>query len=120
MKVEQRERTITEEIYIADDGTEFDDEDDCLEHERKCALGKIKMYDQNLEETNSLEECHCVNLNTWVALNDFVKACKDQFNTKGLERPGIYIYTEGTYSNRDKAWTNISEIMKEVNGGNDD
>lgn len=33
MKIEPREMTVTKELYIADDGTEFEDYDDCGEYE---------------------------------------------------------------------------------------
>lgn len=36
MRIEKRERTVYEEIYIADDGTQFDTERHCLNYEREC------------------------------------------------------------------------------------
>ena len=40
MRIEKRERTVYEEIYIADDGTQFDTERHCLNYEKEIKMQK--------------------------------------------------------------------------------
>ncbi len=40
MRIEKREKTVYEEIYIADDGTQFDTKHHCLEYEKKIEMCK--------------------------------------------------------------------------------
>lgn len=40
MRIEKREKTVYEEIYIADDGTQFDTERHCLNYEKEIKMQK--------------------------------------------------------------------------------
>lgn len=121
MRVETRKVTIEEEVYIADDGTEFDDKEECETHELLEKGSQLLMIDYRGYDTDSIDDCWAVNLRSFVETETFVALCKySDISAKGVEGPGVYIYTEGTYGNRNDAWTNISTIMNALNGGNND
>jgi len=49
-------------VYIADDGTEFDDEDDCFayEQERNLDNGKHTFFDNGLKRIKEFKDCEDV------------------------------------------------------------
>ena len=121
MKKEIRKVTVEKEIYIAYDGTEFDDPDDCEVHEILEKASAINMIDYRGFKTTSIDDCWAVNLRSFVETENFIALCKYcDVSSKGVEGPGMYIYTEGTYGARNDAWTNISTIMEALNGGSND
>ena len=71
--------------YVAFDGTEFDDEDDCLAYERTIQAtdyeGEIFFYDINRKpiplHTEDLEDVYFVNIETEKACQWFVDRCGD-------------------------------------------
>lgn len=111
-------REITK--YIADDGKEFDDEDDCLDYERGIKIKDIygfKTYDQRGKEifpkdyvSNMTEFSYDVcyirveNIKGW---EEFEKLCIDEFDTyfyNGLDEiseKGLY-YKDDDYD----CWVN--------------
>lgn len=121
MRVETRKVTIEEEVYIAEDGTEFDDREDCEAHEILEKGRELPMIDYRGYETESIDECWAVNLRSLSEVKAFVDVCKySDISSRGVTGPGMYIYTEGTYGARNNAWTNISEIINTLNGGSND
>lgn len=121
MKTKTKKVTTTVEVYIADDGTEFDNEDDCRYYELKQIREKLDMYDYHLAKTNNTGCCRYVKLDTQEQVRDFIDSCKDAFvSTTGIERTGIYIYTEGTYGDRTTSWVNVTEVLSVINGGTND
>lgn len=121
MRVETRKVIIKEEVYIAEDGTEFDDKEECETHELLKKGEELLMIDYRGYDTDNLDDCWAVNLRSLSEVKTFVDLCKySDISSKGVDGTGMYIYTEGTYGGRNNAWTNISQIVKDLNGGNDD
>lgn len=52
MRIEKREKKVYEEIYIADDGTQFDTKRHCLEYEKKMKCVKRLRMQKSLEYVN--------------------------------------------------------------------
>ena len=125
MRTETRQIMIEEEVYIADDGKEFDDEDDCIAYEITRSCEKIKMRDYRWAQTDDVENCQTVKLDNLDEIKSFIELCKySGVSHKGIEAPGVYLYTEGRWGACNEAWTNISEMIKsfeeseEINSGN--
>lgn len=115
MKVEQREVVVTKEVFIAVDGTTFDDEDDCLEHEYFINEAKLALYDHKFEKS-TLDSCSYVRLDTEEDVELMRSLCEYQGLTdRGIIEPGIYMYM-GHYTER---WINISEVIMRIRGGSE-
>ena len=108
MKSEMRKITIEQEVFVAFDGTEFTDEDDCTDYEIGLKLQRFQMLDHNFRLCSSVEECQYVNLKTKEDVEEFIDICVYiGIDCEGLDRPGVYMY----YYHGD-SWTNISEIIE--------
>lgn len=115
MREETRQVIVEQTVYIADDGKEFDDEDDCKAYEAIGSAERLKMYNYSGIKTNSVENCWYVKLDTFTDTLTFIELCKyDGISHKGIEGPGIYMYTEGNYGKGNDAWTNLSPIIKHI------
>lgn len=115
MRTEIRQRVIEDEVYIADDGKEFDDIDECESYENRLAGQKLIMYDYSETRCELVENCWYVKLNNQEDIEAFKAICKyDGISHKGVTSPGVYMYVEGGYGRGNDAWTNISEIVKRV------
>lgn len=68
MKIEKREKTVYEEIYIADDGTQFDTKRHCLEYEKEIKMRK---------KANDAEKLRIYKLNDVIPLID-VETCENR------------------------------------------
>ena len=84
--------------YVADDGTEFETEKECLEHE--CLLADIEssfiMYDENLNKLSSEDYDDCYYINVIRRANDVGDYLYNHYGI-GVERTdiakeGIYYY----------------------------
>lgn len=113
MKTSTKTITIEKEIYIAEDGTEFDDQDDCEAYENRLVGKRLKMYSYNYLPCESVDECCYAKLNTLEDVQAFVGLCEYiGVSYRGIIEPGLYMYTEGRWGAGNNAWTNISEIFK--------
>lgn len=113
MREEKRPITIEQTVYIADDGKEFDDEDDCKSYEINQVCESLKMRNYLGVKTNNIDNCQAVKLNSFVEIQSFIELCAyEGVSYKGISEPGIYLYTEGRYGNGNEAWTNISKIIE--------
>lgn len=116
MRIETRQVTVEQEVYIAEDGAEFDDEDDCEAYENALVGQRLKMYDYNEMPCDSLGECWYVKLDTQEEINSFMTLCDYMgVHRSGIKEPGVYMYTEGTGC----TWTNISEVIKSIEESED-
>lgn len=106
--------------YIADDGKEFDDEDDCLDYERSIKILKVygfRAYDRQGKEifpkdyvknmdyfTYDVYYIKVENIKGW---EEFEKLCNDEFDTyfydglDSISENGLY-YKDDDYD----CWTN--------------
>ena len=120
MKVEIKKITVEQEVYISEDGKEFDSSDDCEAYEYRLIGKKLKMYTHLGKPTNTVEDCLYVNLDSSESISSFVNLCKfDGISYNGIDKQGVYLYTEGRYGDGHTAWTNISEIVKSVKESED-
>lgn len=118
MKIETRKVTVEQEVYIAEDGTEFEDEDDCEAYENTCIGENLQMYSYKLIKTTSAGCVRYAKLDTPEQVSNFITLCKAAcVSIIGIEDPGIYIYTEGTYGDRETAWINVSRAIKIMESG---
>ena len=109
MKTELREVTTTKEVYIADDGTEFEDDDECEAYEMDCLAKTIKFYSHDLDESD-LDQCTYMKCMTQTAFDNVLKLCDYQgLTTEGLCGPGIYMY-QGI---SDK-WVNLNDLITAI------
>lgn len=121
MKTDIRKVTIEQEVYIAEDGAEFDDANDCECYEARLVGKRLKMYTSRYVKTDTVENRYLVKLDSWTDAKDFIELCRfDGINSKGIAGPGVYLYIEGTYSGGKEAWTNISEIISKVEEASND
>lgn len=98
--------TVEQEVYIACDGTEFEDEDDCIAYEVELTEAKFEMYNHLLHKVDSISECYYVCLNSADNVNQFIDCCKYYgITTNGIRRPAIYAYDD-----RD-SWINLNSVM---------
>lgn len=82
--------------YVADDGTEFETEKECLEHESSIAdiENSFIIYDKKLNEVDNIDYCDYINVLR--RAEDVANYLYDQYGI-GMERDdidkeGIYLY----------------------------
>lgn len=114
MRVESKEVTVMKNIYISDDGKEFYDRADCLNHEfeiRKKAIEDC-CFDVNGNKTD-IDNCVVAYLPDDKSVEAFISvsdACG--LTHEGIGKPGFYIYTD--FSNN---WVMIDEVIDRIKGG---
>ena len=94
------------EVFIADDGTEFDDEWDCMEYEWICEYGpeldKIKFFDcdnkqlvwnKDDEFYYSLNRVELETEEEFNALHELAKGCGWCALFESITGPGIWVYS---------------------------
>lgn len=113
MRTETREVLVKKEIYIADDGKEFEDEEDCLDYEFDKVKGELTYYDAALDEIDEPDECVFVDLRT----EKDVKLCKHVFDVYGvhdggIDEPGLYMWWE-----TEQQWMNLDWLINHIRGG---
>lgn len=113
MKIETRQVTIEKEIYIANDGREFDEETNCKEYEAGLIEAAIEFYDRDLERSD-LGSCTYVIVKTPDEIEALIDLCRyHDISHKGIsEKTGIYMYVD-----RRDMWTNISDTVDRLRLG---
>lgn len=103
MRTETRKVLVEQEVYIAEDGKEFTEEDECIAHEYHILESKLKLYSSKFQRTN-VDHCWYAVLENDIDVNSFKKVCNYQGITfVGITKPGIYMYN-------DRQWVPISEL----------
>lgn len=87
------------EVFIADDGTEFDDEDECLAHEERSKIeflkrNGVRVFDCDFNEPQNAEEI--VFFHVFNATEENYRAVKDFFEYWGCEF-NVDVWKSGTY-----------------------
>ena len=114
MREERRMIQTEVSVYIAEDGTEFDCEDDCESYEIRLIEKRLVMYNHRLEKVDTVDSCQYAKLSTPKEVDDFIAVCKyEGVSCGGIKSPGLYTYAEGVYGRKD-AWINISNIIKSI------
>lgn len=118
MKTKTKLVTVEQTIYVAKDGKEFADEDDCLKYENSCIGENLQMYSYTLLKTYNVGCCRYAKIDTPEQVTDFITLCRYHgVSIRGIEAPGIYIYVEGTYGDRETAWINVSRAIEIMEAG---
>ena len=113
MKTEIREVTVKKEVYIADDGTVFEDEEECAEYELELFEKDLRLYNFRFKKVDHADECTYANLITANDVINFKKACKWYgLVNVGLNEPGIY-----TFSCFRDYWINMDDVIIRIRGG---
>ena len=110
-------------IYIADDGTKFDDEDECLAHERKIRMRKanfaenIRLFSRDKEEfifidSDDYERAFFMEILTDEAaamLEEWVREEYNSymFNNKTIPTAGRFYFDE-----TNDEWVNVEELRQ--------
>ena len=116
MKQITKEVTIVKDIYIADDGTEFDDIDKCKDYEIECSEKTLRFYDKY---GNKSDICGClfVALDTREDVDALITVCEYRgITTRGIANEGVYSYI----TDDNGMWINITEKIAKINGGNNE
>ena len=106
MEVKRKEVVIMKDIFVACDGTEFEDEDECIEHEFDIRRQELVCYDDEFNRID-FESCNYVGALNEDLLKLFLEICDhDGITSRGIDAIGLYKYIyKGNY------WLNISQIM---------
>lgn len=87
-----REVLREEEIYIARDGKEFNDEGECLDYENELNINSIEAYDENFNKA-SFEGAIYVVVHSDEELNFICEVCDyNGWTCDGLNENGLYRY----------------------------
>jgi len=112
MRIEKRKVTIEKEVYIASDGTEFENEDLCEGHEYTLIENRLRFYDKEYRRC-SLDVCDYVYLTSKEEISDLLSLCAwTGITSQGIESEGLYLW-------HDEEWINISEPVKKILEGED-
>ena len=112
-----------ETIYIADDGTKFDDENSCLQYERKTALDKIKnsifLFDDNGNELplddKGFEQCYFVVSKSDKASRIAWELLQDEYGAPFNEcRAGIWYYDYDEWHSVDGEFLSLQRIIAKL------
>lgn len=122
MKTEVRKVEIEREVYIAEDGTVFEDEDECVDYEYEANEKSLNLYDPEYNKTD-FENCHFVDLCTDEDVKKFESVCKVYgLSSRGADKPGLYMWNK-CYGPDNKTWANLEEIVAnllKLRGDNND
>ena len=115
MEIKQKKVTIMRNIYIACDGTEFMDNDDCIEYEMGLIEKSLGCFNLTFDKTD-FDSCIYVYLTNEDDVKKVKQLCEYRgMSSKGFNNPGIYMYNDG-YNNKD-SWVNLEEILASIKGG---
>ena len=92
MKIIVKKIEVEKEFYVANDGTEFEDEYECTAYDMTLLCEKFETYDEDFNRTN-FESAEYVVVHSDEELNDIEKVC--EFNGwvyEGITETGLYKY----------------------------
>jgi hypothetical protein len=113
--------------YRADDGTEFEEEEDCLNYESGLKLqsveGELFLYDcdgepipLNNAEIGEIEFIHCVTPRALDAFTQFyeIQGCYMPDELRNSETPmySFYDYRDGVWNNLKEEYENLNRIAE--------
>lgn len=114
MKIDFKEIKVTREIYIAEDGTEFNDKDECLEYEMRLCEKTINFYDGSFNKSD-FASCVYADLPNSDAIQALINICDyERMPISGLENPGVYLYDEEAHWHKGNVWVNLTEGMAKI------
>lgn len=112
--------------YVADDGTIFEDEDECYEYELKLKItnlkDRVRLFDNTLTElpltAENFEDYYYIAIHDTTAIAEIKAICDDNpniyhpwFPMRGgcKEEQGLYMYNESN-----ETWYNLYTIKEEI------
>lgn len=114
MRIEQKEVTVLRPVYIACDGKEFLDEDECEAYEIELVEKTLKLYDNNCEPTD-IDKSSFANLISDEDVENFKNVCEwHGISSKGIDKPALYMYDE---SYRSDCWVNLDDVCFRIRRG---
>lgn len=114
MKTETRKVTIEQTVYIADDGREFMNEDECTDYEFGLLEKTFNCYDGKYNNA-SPEDCVYIDLPTVEDIERFKRYCDvSDIIDDGIDKPGLYMFDDKNYIN--EYWLNLDEVMVRIRG----
>lgn len=117
MRTEIRKVTVEQEVYIANDGREFTDEDECTDYEFNLVEKTLTYYDIECQKTDDVHKCMIINLITDSDVENFKLVCDVcDIPVEGIGGPGLYIYNEYKYEG---GWLDVDEIISKIRGGSE-
>lgn len=115
MKLEFKKITVEKEVYISEDGMEFDTYDECENHELNMIAERLNMYDSKFNKCLQAEDAYYVKLDKQEDVEAFVRLANyDGVSSSGITYPGIYTYVENTYGRGKVAWLNLLETVNKI------
>ena len=112
MKTKTKMVMTEQTIYIAEDGKEFFDEDDCLSHERDLLEKGLEFYTWSLSP-GKLSNCRYVKATTPELVDKLMKLVDmEGITSVGIREPGIYMYQ----CTSPRQWINISQAVDIIKG----
>ena len=104
MKTIKRKVLREEEIYIARDGKEFDDEGECLDYENELNIKSIEAYDEEFNKTD-FEGAAYVVIRSDEEIEFIAEVCEyNGWTSEGLDEVGLFHYN---YSYRRDKWEKV-------------
>lgn len=109
--------------YIADDGTEFDSEDECLEYENRFSsiVNKIIfIQDREILDPKESNIKHCCEWCTaiYVPHEEDIEAISQMFDSFGVENPFNNCYCSGIHYYED-GWISLDEEIEKLENRKD-
>lgn len=112
--------------FVANDGTIFEDEDECYEYELNFRITRLKdrvrLFDEEMTElpltAESFENCYHIAIYDITAITEVVELCEDEL---GVYHPwhravgscekeqGLYKYNVS-----DETWYNLNSVKEEI------
>lgn len=110
-------------IYIADDGTKFDDEDECLAHERKLRMRQanfaqnVRLFSKDKEEFlfidgDDYERAFFMEILTDEAAAFLEEWMQDEYNNSIFDNKTIPAAGRFYYDELTDAWVNVEELWR--------
>ena len=113
MRIEKREKKVYEEIYIADDGTQFDTKRHCLEYEKEIEMCKKAKSAEKLRIRELDDMMPLINVETYI--KTVFEYSKDFTVPDGY--PTLYCVESFGYDNiyeDDNTWTCTIDECKDA------
>lgn len=123
-EITETKEVVVKKLYIANDGTVFNNEEDCKKHEKttelmseynKLVKGNVNEFDLFFEVGNvdySYDIVEVKNENDIKTVNNILTNI--QKNAKRIVRPGMYLIGHDCDDNIYGYWTTLGEILNSI------
>lgn len=101
---------VEKRTYIAYNGKEFNDREECLEYERIKSHDTFKFFNDEYEEIDYIDDAGFLLIHTEDELKSFHLYCEEyNLRDKGVEGVGLYIWNNSAW-----AWENYDEYVQSI------